>query len=47
VPVLEGHTESVVLKLKKKATVDEIKEVMRSYLSEAQKMKLPSAPDFA
>jgi aspartate-semialdehyde dehydrogenase len=47
VPVLDGHTQCVSLRLKKKATPDEVKAVLQNYTSEAQSLKLPSAPKVA
>src|SRR5205807_7568463 len=45
VAVEDGHTESVSLKLKKKARAEEIVEVWNEFTSVPQKLKLPSAPD--
>jgi len=45
VPVLDGHTEAVVLKLKKEASVSELEQVLSNYTCEAQELKLPSAPE--
>jgi aspartate-semialdehyde dehydrogenase len=44
VHVLDGHTESVSVKLKTKPSVDQVKKVLQEYTSEAQHLKLPSAP---
>lgn len=44
VGVIDGHTECVQVKLKKKTTVEEIKEVWRQFTPDPQKMTLPSAP---
>lgn len=44
VPVIDGHTESVQVKFKNKATRDEIIEVWRNFSGEPQKLKLPFAP---
>ena len=44
VPVLEGHTESVFVGLKKKATLDEVKSAMRGFGKELLALGLPSAP---
>eukprot|EP00123_Amoebidium_parasiticum_P005807 comp16908_c0_seq1/m.15447 comp16908_c0_seq1/g.15447 ORF comp16908_c0_seq1/g.15447 comp16908_c0_seq1/m.15447 type:complete len:358 (-) comp16908_c0_seq1:292-1365(-) len=44
VPVIDGHTECVSVKLRKPATVDEVKAGFKNYVSEAQRMNLPSAP---
>jgi len=44
VAVEDGHTESVSIQLKKKASADEILQVWREYRSEPQKLQLPLAP---
>jgi aspartate-semialdehyde dehydrogenase len=44
VPVRDGHTESVFLKLKAKAAVSDIRAVLESFTGEPQRLKLPSAP---
>ena len=44
VPVLNGHTASVFVKLKKKATKEQLIEKMVSFSGEPQKLELPSAP---
>ncbi|MGZ3442054.1 MAG: aspartate-semialdehyde dehydrogenase [Polyangia bacterium] len=44
VNVLDGHTESVFVGLKKKASVDEVKAAMREFGSEFVALKLPSTP---
>lgn len=44
VNVLEGHTESVFVELKKKATLAEVKAAWKEFGSELQAMGLPSAP---
>ncbi len=44
VPVLDGHLESISVKLKRKASLEEVKEVLRSFAAEPQKLNLPSAP---
>lgn len=44
VAVEDGHTESVSIKLKKKAAPGEIIEVWNQFRSEPQKLNLPSAP---
>ena len=44
VPVLNGHTASVFVKLKKKATKEELIEKMVNFSGEPQKLQLPSAP---
>jgi aspartate-semialdehyde dehydrogenase len=45
VAVEDGHTESVSIRLKKKAKAEEIIEAWNSYRSEPQELKLPSAPE--
>jgi aspartate-semialdehyde dehydrogenase len=45
VAVEDGHTESVSLRLKKKATREEIIDAWNSYRAEPQELKLPSAPE--
>jgi aspartate-semialdehyde dehydrogenase len=44
VNVLEGHTESVFVELKKKTTLEEVKAVWRAFGSEMRALNLPSAP---
>ncbi len=44
VPVVEGHTETVFISFKKKASISKICEAFRSYTSLPQELKLPSAP---
>eukprot|EP00026_Physarum_polycephalum_P003831 Phypoly_transcript_03847.p1 GENE.Phypoly_transcript_03847~~Phypoly_transcript_03847.p1 ORF type:complete len:367 (-),score=66.07 Phypoly_transcript_03847:50-1150(-) len=44
VPVLDGHTMCVSLKLKNKATPEQIQATLQKYSSEAQTLQLPSAP---
>ncbi len=44
VNVIEGHTESVFVGLKKKAGVDEVKDAMRQFGKEFVALKLPSTP---
>jgi aspartate-semialdehyde dehydrogenase len=44
VPVVDGHTESVSVKLRIQGSLDEIKEALRNYTSLPQKLRLPSAP---
>jgi len=45
VAVEDGHTESVSVKLKKKAGVEEIIAAWNEFRSEPQQLRLPSAPD--
>ncbi|PSK46044.1 Protein FMP52, mitochondrial [Elsinoe australis] len=49
VPVLDGHTACVSLRFKKRPppSAEDVKQAMREYVSEAQKMGCPSAPDNA
>ncbi|MCS6903370.1 MAG: aspartate-semialdehyde dehydrogenase, partial [Candidatus Bipolaricaulota bacterium] len=44
VAVLDGHSESVSVKLRQKASLSEIQESLRNYSSLPQELKLPSAP---
>ncbi|MGE5345208.1 MAG: aspartate-semialdehyde dehydrogenase, partial [Acidithiobacillales bacterium] len=44
VPVRDGHTESVFLKLVRKATPADIRHVLESFSGEPQRLGLPSAP---
>ncbi|MEK7101094.1 MAG: aspartate-semialdehyde dehydrogenase [Patescibacteria group bacterium] len=46
VPVTDGHLEAVSVKLTKKATLEEVKEALRSFRGEPQKLHLPSAPEY-
>lgn len=45
VAVIDGHTECVQVKLKKKTSVDEIIKVWQSYKSVPQELNLPFAPE--
>jgi aspartate-semialdehyde dehydrogenase len=45
VAVEDGHTESVSIRLRKKASAGEILEAWRSFTAEPQQLGLPSAPD--
>eukprot|EP00475_Leptophrys_vorax_P039908 TRINITY_DN7307_c0_g1_i1.p1 TRINITY_DN7307_c0_g1~~TRINITY_DN7307_c0_g1_i1.p1 ORF type:complete len:395 (+),score=91.83 TRINITY_DN7307_c0_g1_i1:13-1197(+) len=47
VPVIDGHTECVSVEFRdnKSVTVDQVIQVLRDYRSEAQLLKLPSAPE--
>ena len=45
VPVIDGHTVCVSVKLKKKATEEKIKKLWSEFKGEPQKLKLPSAPE--
>jgi aspartate-semialdehyde dehydrogenase len=44
VNVLEGHTESVFVELRRKPSLDEVKAAWREFGADLQKLKLPSAP---
>lgn len=46
VPVLDGHTECVSLSFKQRPppSIEQVKEVLRNYTCEAQKLKVHSAP---
>ncbi|MCD6511407.1 MAG: aspartate-semialdehyde dehydrogenase [Thaumarchaeota archaeon] len=44
VNVRDGHTEAVYLSLKKRASVDEVKEAMREFAPKLYSIGLPSAP---
>jgi aspartate-semialdehyde dehydrogenase len=45
VPVEDGHTESVAIRLKKKAAPEEIIAAWNDFRAEPQQLRLPSAPD--
>lgn len=45
VPVRDGHTEAVSLKLGRKASVEEVVEILASYRGRPQELGLPSAPE--
>lgn len=45
VPVRDGHTESVFLRLGKRASLGEIREALESFVGEPQRLGLPSAPE--
>lgn len=45
VAVIDGHTECVQIKLKRKTSVEEIIKVWQNYRSLPQKLNLPSAPE--
>ncbi|HEB10315.1 MAG TPA: aspartate-semialdehyde dehydrogenase [Spirochaetales bacterium] len=44
VPVFDGHTETLSIKLKDKAEVEEVKQVLREFQGLPQEMGLPFAP---
>lgn len=45
VSVTDGHLEAVSVKLTRKATLEEVKEALRSFRGEPQELRLPSAPE--
>lgn len=45
VPVLDGHTESLVMKLEEKPSLNELYETFSSFRGDAQVLDLPSAPE--
>src|SRR6478609_8218663 len=45
VAVLDGHTESVFVKLRARPSVDEVKAAMRAYRGAEETRGLPSAPE--
>lgn len=47
VPVLEGHTEAVCVKLRGNPDPEAVKEVLRAWVPEPQRLGLPSAPPVA
>jgi len=44
VAVVDGHTECIQVKLKKKASIEKIKEAWNKFSGEPQRLKLPTAP---
>jgi len=44
VSVSDGHTESVSVRLKKRASMEEVREALANFSGEPQKLGLPSAP---
>lgn len=44
VPVVEGHTETVFIKTKEPANVEEVKKLLREFKGEPAKLGLPNAP---
>jgi len=44
VPVIDGHLESVTLKLKTDPTLEEFKNALEKFTSEAQRLNLPTVP---
>ena len=45
VPVVDGHLESLVIKMDKDPSVEEVSEAFRNFRGEPQKLGLPSAPE--
>jgi aspartate-semialdehyde dehydrogenase len=45
VPVVDGHMESVSVKLRRKAGIADVAAVFADYVSEPQRLSLPSAPE--
>lgn len=45
VPVIDGHTETVFVKLRRRASISEIKKAFEEYRSVPQDLGLPSAPE--
>ncbi|KAJ3048773.1 hypothetical protein HK097_010227 [Rhizophlyctis rosea] len=47
VPVIDGHTESVFVEFKNRPapSIEQVTEVLKSYVSEAQKIGAPTAPE--
>lgn len=44
VPVIDGHTEAVVVKLRTPATLEDVKHALRSFEGVPQRLGLPTAP---
>jgi aspartate-semialdehyde dehydrogenase len=44
VPVVDGHTESVSVRLSRRAGIDQVREALDSFRGMPQERKLPSAP---
>lgn len=45
VPVIDGHTESLVLDLKEQPSLEEVSKALSGFRGEPQKLGLPSAPE--
>ncbi len=45
VPTIDGHLMTIALKLRKRATVDDIRREIESFTGEPQHLRLPSAPE--
>jgi len=45
VPVLDGHTEAIFLRMRNDIEIEDLKDIWRNYRGEPQKRNLPSAPE--
>ena len=45
VPVIDGHTESLVIDMKESPSIEEVAKVLADFRGEPQKLGLPSAPE--
>ncbi|NPA91831.1 MAG: aspartate-semialdehyde dehydrogenase [Chloroflexi bacterium] len=45
VAVVDGHLEAVVVQFKRRATLEEVREALRTFRSVPQELNLPTAPD--
>lgn len=45
VPVVDGHLESLVIKMEEEPTVEDVVKMLADFKGEPQKLKLPSAPE--
>jgi len=45
VPVVDGHTISMFVKLRRRASLDEIRRALDGFTGEPQRLKLPTAPE--
>ena len=45
VPVVDGHTAAIFVKLEQDASLDEIREALASFTGEPQRLRLPTAPE--
>lgn len=45
VPVIDGHTEAVFVKLKNDFEIPEVREIFNKFMGEPQEMNLPTAPE--
>ncbi|MFA6709888.1 MAG: aspartate-semialdehyde dehydrogenase [Candidatus Methanomethylophilaceae archaeon] len=46
VPVVDGHLESLVIKMEDEPAVEDVVRILADFEGEPQKLKLPSAPEF-